>query len=64
MKHELERLELITSLHGLMELKEKLKTSVMDPMLNWRERMELYQSIQGINERIEHLNKRLERPSA
>ncbi|WP_134703701.1 hypothetical protein [Ammoniphilus sp. YIM 78166] len=64
MKRELERLELITSLYELIELKEKLKTSVMDPMLNWRERMELYQSIQGINERIEHLNKRLKRPSA
>jgi hypothetical protein len=64
MKQELERLELITSIHELMELKEKLKTSVMDPMLKWRERMELYQSIQGINERIGHLNKRLKRPSA
>lgn len=64
MKLELERLELITNMLELIDIKEKLKNSVMDPMLNWQERMELYQSIQGINERIQNLNQKLERPSA
>ncbi|RXT07974.1 hypothetical protein [Ammoniphilus sp. CFH 90114] len=65
MKLDLYRLELISNIHELMELKERLKNDVLDPKLNWRERMELYQSIQGINCRIENLNNRLEnRPSA
>ena len=39
----------------LMELKEKLKKDVMDPALNWQDRMNLYRTIQGINQQIQSL---------
>lgn len=60
MKVEIKRLELMTNIEELRVVKEKLKNDVMDPMLNWRERIELYQSIQGINERIQILTNRLQ----
>ena len=54
------RLEVLTTIQELIERKEKLKHDVMDPMLYWKERMELYQSIQGINERIRRLQDQLD----
>lgn len=61
MKSQLERLELITNIHDLTAIKEKLKDDVMNPMLNWHERMELYESIQCINTRIRYLTLSLEK---
>ena len=65
MKIELYRLELILNLNLLTEVKEKLKIDLMDPMLSWIEKMELYQCVLSINKRIDILIQRLEkRPSA
>jgi hypothetical protein len=59
MEIQLKRLELISDINALMKLKETLKNHVMDPLMNWKERMELYHSIQEINNRIRELNKGL-----
>lgn len=49
----------------LIETKEKLKDNIMDSSLNWRERMDLYQSIQGLNAQIQEMSSSIEqRPSA
>lgn len=56
MELQLKRLELITDIHSLVQLKEKLKNDTMDPMLKWHERMEIYKTIQGIKERIDELH--------
>jgi len=59
MKEELYRLELILKVNLLANVKDKLKIDLMDPMLKWEERMELFESIQWINKRIDLLNQRL-----
>lgn len=43
----------------LIEIKERLKDDVMNPLLKWNERAELYKAIQEINEQI-HLLVRAE----
>jgi len=40
----------------LKELKEQLKQDVMKPTLKWQERMNLYRTIQGINQQIDEMN--------
>ncbi|WP_167577841.1 hypothetical protein [Ammoniphilus sp. YIM 78166] len=55
----------VNDIEILIETKEKLKDNIMDSSLNWRERMDLYQSIQGINAQIQKLSSSIEqRPSA
>ncbi|MEW9671348.1 hypothetical protein [Ammoniphilus sp. 3BR4] len=58
------RLELVSTIQQLTDVKEKLANDVLDPMLNWPERDELNQAIHWINTRINSLKQTLQkRPS-
>jgi len=61
MELDLNRLELIVNLNLLTEVKEKLKIDLMNPLLKWSEKMELYESLRWINNRIDLLKQRLEK---
>lgn len=45
----------LTEIAELERLKEELKDRVVDPQLNWQNRMELYQKVQLVMQRIECL---------
>lgn len=45
-----------SDVYSLVEVKERLKDSILDPTLNWQERMSLYQKIHEINDRIHQLS--------
>jgi len=59
MKRKFNRLELIIKLNLLTEIKENLESDLMNPLLKRSERMELYESLHCINNRIDLLKKRM-----
>lgn len=48
-------IESLQDVEILMEKKNRIKDSVVDPELNWLSRMELYEQVQLINVRIQKL---------
>lgn len=64
MKVELKRLEIILNLNLLANVKENLKDDLMNPFLKWSEKLDLYESLQCINNRMDLLNQRLLKKSS